>query len=254
MLTGAVLLVHCAARAPAPAPAAQQPEPPPQPSVAVSTPATATATASTAKTEPPPARAPRRYQVAALGDSLTDPRSGGGKYLDYLRERCPKSRFDGYGKGGDMVNQMRKRFIAAARGGAGYSHVIVFGGVNDVLSDKTAHRTPAKIGADLTAIYGAARGNGAKLVAITVAPWGAFRDYNPERAEATRTVNRWIKEQLVNGAIDFVVESGPVLACGDPERLCPRFAGQFKDGIHFGAEGHAALGAALYEQVFKDCE
>ncbi len=235
-----------------PAPAAPQPQPPPPPSAAVSTPATPTASA--AKAEPPPAPTARRYQVAALGDSLTDPRSGGGKYLDYLRERCPKSRFDGYGKGGDMVNQMRKRFAAAAHGGAGYSHVIVFGGVNDVLSDKTAHRTPAKISADLTAIYASARGNGAKVVAITVAPWGAFRDYNPERAEATRTVNRWILDQLATGAIDFAVESQPVLACGDPERLCPRFAGQFKDGIHFGREGHAALGAALYEQVFKDCE
>ena len=38
---------------------------------------------------------------------------------------------DGYGKGGDMVNQMRRRF-AASGNGAGYSHVIVFGGVNDL--------------------------------------------------------------------------------------------------------------------------
>jgi lysophospholipase L1-like esterase len=209
---------------------------------------------------PPPAPVPpdagtrRRYQVTALGDSLTDPRSGGGKFLDYLRKRCPNSRFDSLGKGGDMVNQMRRRF-AAAQGGAGYSHVIVFGGVNDLYSDKTAGRTPKKVAADLTAIYAAARGNGARVIAITVAPWGGFhRYYNPERAEATRTVNRWILEQLASGAIDYAIESGPLLSCGDPERLCPSRQAPHKDGLHFGPEGHTALGEALFRQVFGDCE
>src|SRR5687768_13146034 len=83
----------------------------------------------------------RSYTVAAIGDSLTDPRSGGGKYLDHLRSRCPKSRFDAYGKGGDMVNQMRSRFAKDVFGEGAppdaapkppYSHVIVFGGVNDL--------------------------------------------------------------------------------------------------------------------------
>ncbi len=32
----------------------------------------------------------RRYVVAAIGDSLTDTRSGGGKYLKLLGERCPR--------------------------------------------------------------------------------------------------------------------------------------------------------------------
>src|SRR5689334_11700715 len=46
------------------------------------------------------------YVVAAMGDSLTDPKSNGGLYLKYLAARCPESRFDSYGKGGEMVNQM----------------------------------------------------------------------------------------------------------------------------------------------------
>src|SRR5210317_450497 len=47
-------------------------------------------------------RPKRRYVVAAMGDSLTDPRSFGGKYLKLLRKRCPKSRFDSYGVGGQI--------------------------------------------------------------------------------------------------------------------------------------------------------
>src|SRR5690606_6468882 len=50
------------------------------------------------KADPAPKR--RVYRVAAMGDSLTDPRSHGGKYLEYLRKRCPESRFDSYGIGG----------------------------------------------------------------------------------------------------------------------------------------------------------
>jgi lysophospholipase L1-like esterase len=254
-LLGAVILLRCTGTTQAPArdlePAAAS--------------ATVASPAASAGVEPPEAAAPpgpQRYSVAALGDSLTDPRSQGGKYLDYLRERCPKSRFDGYGKGGEMVNQMRRRFAADVFGDVtdaaprpfAYTHVIVFGGVNDLLSDKTAFRTPKKIESDLIAIYAAAREHRARVIAITVAPWGGHPDYNPSRAEATREVNRFIAEQRVAGTVDHVVDSVPLLSCGNPERVCARYGGPFKDGLHFGAEGHKVLGEALLREAFSDCE
>jgi lysophospholipase L1-like esterase len=254
-LLGAVVLLRCAGTSQSPA----RDREPAAPSAAVATAAPADSVKAAAPAPPP---GPQRYAVAALGDSLTDPKSQGGKYLDYLRERCPKSRFDGYGKGGEMVNQMRRRFApevfgdapdAAPRPGA-YTHVIVFGGVNDLLSDKTAGRTPPKITKDLTAIYATAREHGARVVAITVAPWGGHPDYNPSRGEATREVNRFIGEQLAAGTVDHVVDSVPLLSCGNPERVCARYGGPFKDGLHFGAEGHKALGEALHRDVFADCE
>ena len=102
---------------------------------------------------PDPARAGTPVVVAAMGDSLTDARSNGGKYLDVLRKRCPNSRFDNYGKGGEMVNQMRRRFAddLFAPGKPAYTHVIVFGGVNDLYSDRTAGRTPPGIERDIAA-------------------------------------------------------------------------------------------------------
>jgi hypothetical protein len=63
--------------------------------------------APTARADP---ASPSPVVVAAMGDSLSDPRVGGGKYLDVLPKRCPRVRFDSYGKGGEMVNQMRHRF------------------------------------------------------------------------------------------------------------------------------------------------
>jgi lysophospholipase L1-like esterase len=194
--------------------------------------------------------------VAAIGDSLTDARSNGGKYLDLLRERCPKSRFDNFGKGGQMVNQMRRRFAAEIFGAGqpAYTHVIVFGGVNDLYSDLTAHRTPRLVERDLAAMYEEARRHGAKVVAITVAPWGGFSQYfNDSRSAATLEVNRWILAQREAGAVDAVIDAYKILSCGTPWMLCPKYKPPFKDGLHFGPEGHRKLGEALFDQVFSTC-
>lgn len=216
------------------------------------------------------APAKRAYSVAAIGDSLTDPKAQGGKYLDLLRERCPASRFDAYGRGGQMVNQMRARFARDIFGDASddgpavdkprYTHVIVFGGVNDLYSDRTAGRTVAKIEADLAAMYSMAHARGVAVVALTVAPWGGFsRYYNERRGRATAELNRWIGSQLSDpsatgaraGTVDAVVDTVPLLSCGDPTRLCPRYAR--KDQIHWTALGQQRLGEELHAKLFADC-
>jgi lysophospholipase L1-like esterase len=194
--------------------------------------------------------------VAAMGDSLTDARSHGGKFLDLLRQRCPRSQFDNYGKGGQMVNQMRHRFDddVFGPGKPAYTHVIVFGGVNDLYSDLTAGRTPALIERDLATMYDHAHRHGAKVVAVTVSPWGGFsRYFNASRSAATLELNRWILAQRDAGAVDAVIDAYALLSCGEPTVLCPAFTAPFKDGLHFGREGHAKLGEALFAQVFAGC-
>jgi lysophospholipase L1-like esterase len=203
--------------------------------------------------DPPPKRP---VVVAVMGDSLTDARSHGGKFLDLLRERCPKSHFDNFGKGGNMVNQMRRRFAAEifAPGRPAYTHVIVFGGVNDLYSDLTAGRTPALIEGDLATMYSEAHAHGARVVAITVAPWGGFtRYFNASRSAATLEVNKWILGLRDAGTIEAAVDAYGLLSCGDPTKLCPRYAAPYTDGLHFGGEGHKRLGEALFDQVFSNC-
>jgi lysophospholipase L1-like esterase len=201
----------------------------------------------------------RPYVVAVLGDSLSDPKVGGGGYLAYVQERCPKTRIDNFAKGGWMVNQMRRRFeeevLADPVPGGVYSHLVVFGGVNDMYSDLTAGRTPPKIQGDLSRIYARARERGMKVVALTVAPWGGFtRYFTPHRGEATLTVNQWIFGEQRAGAIDVVVDAYALLSCGEPEKLCAEYEPPFRDGLHFGKVGQRKLGEALYEAAFKDCE
>ncbi len=202
----------------------------------------------------------RTFVVAAIGDSLTDAKSHGGGYLDYLRKQCPKSRFDNYGKGGEMVNQMRKRFARDVLGEGvadkpAYTHVLVFGGVNDLYSDQTAGRTPEKIEGDLSRMYKAAQAKGMKVIALTVAPWGGFSKYfNEHRAKTTREVNKWITAQVAAKSVDHVIDAFSLLSCGDADKLCPKVADPFKDGLHFGKEGHNILGKALSSKVFSTCE
>lgn len=209
---------------------------------------------------PPAPVEKKRYVVAAIGDSITDERSHGGKYLAYVKERCPESQFDNYGKGGDMVNQMRRRFPREVLGEFGgpkpaYTHLVVFGGVNDLYSDLTAGRNPKNVGEDLAWMYQRGKERGMQIVAITVAPWGGFkRYYNEKRGKATVELNDWIKHQLSAKQVDYVIDAYGLLSCGDPERLCADYEMKFlQDGLHFSAPGHERLGAVLYEKVFSNC-
>jgi lysophospholipase L1-like esterase len=244
--------------APVAKPATSAPNEPASRASVAEAPVPASETASAA----PPPSAPaekHRYAIAAIGDSLTDAKSNGGKYLDYVAKKCPESRIYNYGKGGDMVNQMRRRFQDDLFGTGSekkpqYTHLIVFGGVNDLYSDLSAGRNPDKISIDLSFMYEMARRHGMRVVAITVAPWGGFKKYfNPSRSAATLKLNDWIRAQLEQKTVDYVVDAYPLLSCGNAEELCPEVATPYKDGLHFGPVGHEKIGAALFEKVFSDC-
>lgn len=198
----------------------------------------------------------RPCAIAAMGDSLTDWRSHGGGYLKLLQQQCPQSLVDNYGRGGDMVNQMRRRFFAEVlqSGKPKYTHVIIFGGVNDLYSDLTAGRTVEKISRDLLTMYQAAHERGMRVVAVTVAPWGGFsRYYNAKRGGDTASLNAWIRSQPKEGTVDAVVDAYGLLSCGAAEKLCDGFQAPFRDGLHFGPAGHRVLGEALFSQVFHEC-
>jgi lysophospholipase L1-like esterase len=214
----------------------------------------AAAPSSSAATAAPPARAISR--VLVLGDSLTDESVGGGGYIRVLRQRCPQASFDNRAKGGFMVNQIRKRLeTEVLPEGARYSHAIVFGGVNDLYSDKTASRSLARIESDLSRIYAALKARGTDVIAITVTPWGDFqRWFTPERSKNTRALNAWIMARPAAGVIAGSVDAYPLLSCGDPERLCPELAAPHKDGLHFGKLGHQKLAQALLDGPFRSCQ
>lgn len=204
-----------------------------------------------------PAKPPRKYVVAALGDSITDAKSGGGGYLELLRSRCPESRFVDFGKGGDMTNQMLRRLqrdILPRVEAEGFTTLLVYGGVNDLYSDLTAGRSNERIEESLSRIYQLAKSDGMDVVAITVSPWGGFRRYfNERRSENTRLLNSWILGQEGGELVERVVDSYSLLSCGVPDELCPKYESRFRDGLHLGPEGHRVLGEKLAREAFADC-
>ncbi|MBW2522857.1 MAG: SGNH/GDSL hydrolase family protein [Deltaproteobacteria bacterium] len=211
-----------------------------------------------AATSPPTTR---RYTVAAMGDSLTDPKSHGGKYLEVLRKRCPKSRFDSYGVGGQMVNQMRRRFARDVLGEPPdpdepkpkYTHVLILGGINDICSDRSARRTNDKIKRDLSAMYRMAQERDIEVIALTMPPWGGFkRYYNRRREASTLYLNQWIRAQVGAGTVDVIFDTYPIMSCGRPTHLCDRYG--WPDRVHWNKEGHRVVGEALHRAVFADCE
>ena len=211
----------------------------------------------------PLAKGKKLYVVAAMGDSLTDPKSHGGKYLDLLKKRCPKSRFDSYGKGGQMVNQMRKRFARDILGegedkkdGSNakprYTHAIVLGGIGDILSNETAGRTAKKIEDDLKAMYAMAKKHDIVVIAMTLPPWGGAKAYNPARHAMSLEVSGWIRELSGNKEVGAVTDVYPLLSCGEASQLCGDYA--WPDKLHWNEKGHQIVGKALAESVFADCE
>ncbi|MBK6518397.1 MAG: hypothetical protein IPM79_17305 [Polyangiaceae bacterium] len=201
----------------------------------------------------PASQPKRRYSVAAIGDSLTDPKAGGGQYLTYLADHCKQSRFDSYGKGGNMVSQMRRRFARDVLGEGGakrpaYTHLIVLGGIADIGSSETANRTLDKIKDDLGAMYQLASDAGMQVIALTIPPWGAWPTYNDDRHAMMLAMNSWIRKPPKHVA--QVTDVFPALVC-DGRKLCSKYA---SDKIHWNKQGHEVVGAMLLSEVFADCE
>lgn len=201
-----------------------------------------------------------RYAVAALGDSITDTRVGGGRYMAALSRRCPKSRFDAYGVGGQQTRHVRWRFGQdlfgdGLRGQAAqkprYDHVIVLAGVNDFAGGLVDEARVAKTKEHLAWLYRTGRERGLAVVATTVPPWGHM--HGEHDLAITRELNGWIGAQAALGNVARVVDVASVVSC-DESTLCDAFRRTPRDGIHWNDAGHEAVAEALYRDVFADCE
>ena len=239
-------------------PDAPPPAPPPMERAASTPPSPSTEEKrETMPVEAGETEAKTRYVVAALGDSITDDKHGGGGYLDFARKACPQSVFYNFGKGGDMTNQMLRRLksdLLPVVEQRGIDTLIVYGGVNDLYSDLTAGRKNEVIEKDLATIYALAKAAGLRVVAITVSPWGGFtKYYNARRGDNTQLLNSWILEMAEKGEVDEVVDSYPLLSCGNSERLCPEYENIHADGLHPGPLGHQKLGQRLVEVALPHC-
>jgi lysophospholipase L1-like esterase len=206
------------------------------------------------------ARPKQRYVVAAIGDSLTDARAGGGKYLGVLSKKCPESQFDAYGIGGQRTDHMRWRFLSDLfakntpwHKKPRYTHVIILGGVNDLAAASMTDTRIGRIEKNLSYMYEKGRTKGLGVIAMTVPPFGRLKGSVDKRIEASERLNRWILEREKKGEVSAAVDIHPLLSCGDSAVLCPRYRRFADDQIHWNMAGHERVAEALYERVFSDC-
>lgn len=197
----------------------------------------------------------RRYAVVAIGDSLTDPRSGGGRYLTELGRRCPQSRFTPYGIGGQRTDHMRWRFaedvvLRPRARGVMPTHVIILAGVNDVLAGGIRHAPITRIQKNLQSMYRTGSKHGIQVVALTVPPWGRLAGVTDARAKATDDLNAWL---LAHPDVDHAIDIRPTLSCGDRRVLCPTLRRFPNDLVHWNHAGHRAVADVLHARVFADC-
>jgi lysophospholipase L1-like esterase len=255
-----LLLASCGSPETAHSPTSSAPSDAPPP-LSLPSPSPSPSLSPSPSPSPSPAPAQRPYVVAAIGDSLTDPRSHGGIYLEVLRQRCPKSRFESYGVGGNMANMMKRRFVRDVYGEdppgkktadrPAWTHVIILGGLGDVISNLTAKRTAAAIQRDIGWMVDETHRRGAKALVLTLPPWAGANQYDGVRAQMARDVNTWILGET-GKSIDASFDTRPVLSCGQPERLCADAAAP--DGLHWSRAGQEKLGDALARGPFADCQ
>jgi hypothetical protein len=202
-----------------------------------------------------------RHVVAAIGDSLTDPRSGGGKYLRALSRLCPESRFDAYGVGGQSTQHMRWRIKSDLFGPSlpwmkkpeRYTDAIVLAGVNDVSGLSLVDPRIGRIKTNLSFLYQVAKTGGLRVVAVTIPPWGRMRGGIDRRGEATETLNDWILERPKDKSVDVAVDVRPALTCGDSNMLCAKYRRYPDDFIHWNVAGHSVVAEELHRTAFADC-
>ena len=171
---------------------------------------------------------PRR--VAVLGDSIT----ANGGYVRRLQALLPPgSVVKGFGVVGEGAKAAHRRLSQALEGRP--TDLVVLLGVNDIASGRSLAHTQQWLGR----IYAQGRAAGARVVAVTVTPWAAYKRTDARQQRTTAALNHWIRSAPVGA----VVETGSM---GDRQgRLLGR-----GDGLHPDAAGQRRLGDLIRQQAF----
>jgi lysophospholipase L1-like esterase len=217
-------------------------------SVAWAAPASTEEPAGDAQPTAAPATTTHANVVAALGDSITDARSGGGGYVRALARMCPQSRFDAYGIGGQRLANLRARIeedLFAPKKPA-YTHVVIEGGVNDLLVGTLDGARLAAMEDDVTTMIAVARAHGVQPIVLTVPAWlGAGRD----RLAIDDAFDDFVLERAT------AVDLRPLLGCAeDAGAVCLEYRRVPRDSVHWNARGHERVAEAIKAAAFADCE
>jgi lysophospholipase L1-like esterase len=180
----------------------------------------------------------RIHVVKAMGDSLTYAGTYEAQLLSLLGSLWTVTN---NGIGGNTTTQMLARFSAdCLTGGAEY--IVIWGGVNDVLTGVAA----ATIESNLQAMYTAAQASGKTVVSINISPCKNFATWDAGKQTVLDAVNTWIAGTATG--IDYKIDAYTLLE--DPGAADTLLAAYDSgDHLHLTATGYNLVGTTVYNGV-----
>ncbi len=204
--------------------------------------------------------------VVVLGDSITDGRGSGtnkqNRWPDIFAEKLRANANTqniaviNQGIGGNCVTRAclgpsaLDRFERDVLNQAGVKWLIIFEGINDIGQAKNAEDAE-KIADALIAAYQSminqAHAANIKVYGATLLPFATSFYDTPERLDAWRTVNSWIRN---SGEFDAVIDFEAVMT--DPEQPgLLRADGDTGDHLHPNENGYVIMGSAVDLTLFQ---
>jgi len=177
-----------------------------------------------------------------------------GTYSGYLEKEIRRGLGSPAGKpisvsaraiGGEITISMRRRFQADLLDPRPpYNIIVVQGGINDLASDIP----PAKIEANLNAMYEAALRNGRKVVALTVGPFKGHPYWKPENQKKADEINTWIRKRAAELGIPVVDLMALGGEGGDSLKLLKEF--NSGDSLHYTPKAWQEIAYLIGEGAF----
>lgn len=176
------------------------------------------------------------YTIESFGDSLT----AYGQYQTTLLAAIGSGwyiRNDGIG--GNTTTQMAARFAANVTARGNVQYAIIWGGINDVLSDASA----VTIQNNLQTIYNAAAAANIAVIAITITPFKTHASWTAPRQTVADAVNLW---QSTAANVDYFIDAYTPLE-GSADTLAPAY--DSGDHLHLSQAGFDVVAAAIDASV-----
>jgi len=177
-------------------------------------------------------------KVLALGDSNTEFASS---YAYSLTQRCANITFKKEGHSGEnadfIYNTIKDRNLRSE----GFTDIIVWAGVNNIIGAR----------AGLEKIYNKAKGDGLRVIMITITPWKdyGFWSRTPNAAKITKDTDDWIRSFTGKDGYVVVDVYNNFEDPNNPDALNPTYA---RDKVHLNAKGQEILAGYVSKQAFSE--
>ncbi len=178
-------------------------------------------------------------KVLVLGDSIT---AADKSYFDRISSNCPRMLFAKKAERGRSTTWMYNEIKDIDLRAEGYSHLVVLGGINNILPSVALKRS-------LTQIYDKGKTDGLRVIAVTIGPAEGWGSWTPNWQVSITEVNNWMKAQR-GGNVDLVVDWNAVARREDNASIL-KDSYDSGDHLHPNPKGQERLAIEITRTAFR---